>query len=611
MKRIYWLAIALSLFSIAAFLGFRMTELDIEKQLWGWLPFGFHLSLWLGILGMAAWLRPRAPQVRRLGLAVLSGVLASAGFVPFPFVPALWVAWVPLLAIHYERRAEAKAGIGLGHLYVAFYTWNLCTTWWVSNSALAAGFFAMGVNSFFQCLPWLLATRLGRKLPYWAEALLIGCAWMAFEWGHLRWDLTWPWLTFGNAFAHVPWMVQWYEWTGVPGGTAWILSLNFLFYAFWKKNDFSFFPKKENRKACLLLSAKILLPLMVSLAIGQWRSAHPGAGPVQYVATVQPNYEPHYEKFRVSDRSSYRRLLELTARAMAEGPVDYVLFPETSFNDDLREHNLRANREIRDLDSFAAARPGMKFVLGVSSARYFSPGEPHTVYTVCNRSRSVCLEAHNSAIQLCAGQPEIPVYVKSKLVPGPETFPFAGLLGGIKPLTQLVDHLGGTLSGMGRQAEREVFWSPEGDFAVAPVICYESVFGEYVTEYVQRGAQAIFVLTNDGWWDNTPGHVQHLHFARLRAIETRRPVVRSANTGISAHIDDLGNVLTSVPYGQTGCVRAPIRGGTGLTWYVRWGDWVSRLALLALPLLCGWGLYAMVLGRRSPQSSSGSGAASQ
>jgi len=68
---------------------------------------------------------------------------------------------------------------------------------------------------------------------------------------------------------------------------------------------------------------------------------------------------------------------------------------------------------------------------------------------------------------------------------------------------------------------------------IAPIICYESVFGEFVTDYVKKGAQALFIITNDGWWKNTNGYKQHLYFASLRAIETRRQVVRAANTGVS------------------------------------------------------------------------------
>ena len=85
---------------------------------------------------------------------------------------------------------------------------------------------------------------------------------------------------------------------------------------------------------------------------------------------------------------------------------------------------------------------------------------------------------------------------------------------------------------------------------MAPVICYESVYGEYSTGYIKKGAQAIFIMTNDGWWDNTAGHRQHLYFASLRAIEARRAIARSANTGISAFVNQRGDILQPTRYDE-------------------------------------------------------------
>jgi len=90
----------------------------------------------------------------------------------------------------------------------------------------------------------------------------------------------------------------------------------------------------------------------------------------------------------------------------------------------------------------------------------------------------------------------------------------------------LVDSMGGTVAGNGTQAHRTAFWDEAHQYAVAPVICYESIYGEYCTEYIHDGAHAIFILTNDGWWDDSPGFRQHLKFASLRAIETRRSIAR-------------------------------------------------------------------------------------
>lgn len=593
-NRFYWLiGIVLGLLG-SGINAYKMDRLFEADQLWGWLPFWFHLCLWGAILCFAAFLWSGAEALRRLGLAVLAGVLASIGFVPFPVVPALFVAWVPLLLLDHEARVSGKSGIGFGHLYVAFYTFNLLTTWWVSNSAMAAGFFAMIVNSFFMTLPWLLAKTMRRRLPAWAGPVAVVAAWMAFEWGHLRWDLTWPWLTLGNAFAHVPDLVQWYEWTGVPGGTLWILAVNFLLFSFWKKNNFIFSWKKTNWKTGFAPAAALLLPVLVSIALGFYRKQEAQNGTPQTVVAVQPNFEPHYDKFSISDKNTLARFLTISRAALSEGPTDYLVFPETSFNEDMWENELAARPVIRALDTFLLGYPDLKIVLGLSSRYRFAPNEPLSEYAMCNKKGTLCLEAHNSAVQLAAGQTEIPLYIKSKLVPGPETFPFRSVMMHIKPLVALMSHLGGTVAGLGKQAHREVFWSPSSKFAVAPVICYESIFGEYLTEYTRYGANAIFVVTNDGWWDNSPGHIQHLHFARLRAIENRRPVVRSANTGISCHIDKLGQIQTWKAYNEEGFVRATIYGGEGQTLYVRFGDWLSNCALFVLCFFALWAIFFWV-----------------
>ncbi len=115
------------------------------------------------------------------------------------------------------------------------------------------------------------------------------------------------------------------------------------------------------------------------------------------------------------------------------------------------------------------------------------------------------------------------IYHKSKLVVGVEKMPFMKYLGFIN---DIVINIGGTTGSLGRQKESSNFVADDGT-KVAPVICYESVFGEYVASYVKKGAQLIFIITNDGWWKNTPGYKQHMSFARLRAIETRRSIARA------------------------------------------------------------------------------------
>ena len=169
----------------------------------------------------------------------------------------------------------------------------------------------------------------------------------------------------------------------------------------------------------------------------------------------------------------------------------------------------------------------------------------------------------------------VQTYRKGVFVPGAESFPFRRALFFLEPL---VNSLGGSVAGFGTQPDRTPF---TGDRAVvAPVICYESVFGDYFTDYVREGAEAAFVMTNDGWWDNTSGHLQHLYFSSLRAIETRRAVVRSANMGACAFIDQRGRIVSRTYYGERGFLNGTVHLNDAITPYVRYGDLISRVALL-------------------------------
>ena len=119
-------------------------------------------------------------------------------------------------------------------------------------------------------------------------------------------------------------------------------------------------------------------------------------------------------------------------------------------------------------------------------------------------------------------------------------------------------------------------------------------FGEFVTNYIKEGAQAIFIVTNDGWWGNTPGHVQHLHYASLRAIETRKSIARSANTGISCFINQRGEILQATKYWEPNVVKGSIQFNNETTFYIKHGDFIGRFCVgLGLLVL----LYSFVVGK--------------
>ena len=553
------------------------------EQLWGYLPLALYLFLWGGIASVQL-AKAGAATDRRFLLSTTSGVLLGLGFpgyLPFPLL--LLVAWVPLLLLQQQNRSTKTV---FWHGFNTFLLYNILATFWVTNTAFAAGLFAVVVNTGLMCIPWLTFHWTSRVSPRVAYLALIAF-WVSFEHLHYNWSLNWPWLTLGNGFAQFPSLVQWYEVTGVLGGSAWILTVNYLVLRWYRS------PTPRRLPVILLLTA--LLPLAGSLL--RYLTYTPPPGETITVSAIQPNLEPHYEKFS-SDPERQLELfttLSLEALQAQPGEVDYLIFPETSFGrvDESRISSAPAFRAL--LDVLPPERLHY-LISGYQGFYRFAPGEPVTAavrYLPSSDGSEVALEALNAAAQIDLQTGEFQSYRKGVFVPGAESFPFRKTLFFLEPL---VNSLGGSVAGTGTQSLRTPF---VGDRArIAPVICYESVFGEYFTGYIREGAQAAFVLTNDGWWDNTAGHRQHLYFSSLRAIETRRAVVRSANMGACAFIDQRGHIVSRTYYDRRGYLNGSVQLNDHITPYVRFGDIPARVALL-LAVMALLSNLAHTLRRRS------------
>lgn len=575
----WFLGISLLLLALCVWMSISMWQRFQADLLWGYRPLFLFLGGWLGLLGLVQSIRSfRGKEVpwQRLAYSTLSGLLLGIGFpdlVAAPFL--LFIAWIPLLLVERQLEAAGKTRkrAFLGHVFHTAMVWNILSTYWVTNTAFFAGIFAITANSFLMSLPFLFYLWAKRGMPKLAYPALVAF-WLTFEYLHMNWELTWPWLTLGNGLAEFPALVQWYEYTGVFGGSLWIWLLNILFLQAYDLHQQAQSAKGPLLRATLL----ILIPCLFSIIR---YATYTEEGDRIDVVVVQPNFEPHYEKFSVPESRQVERFIDLSEPLLDE-QVDYLVFPETSFGY-MEETDILNYPAISRLRQEFGRYPDLLIVTGLNAYHDFGPDEartPHTRQRQTRDGRMVDFEIMNLAAQLPMDPTqEVQTYRKSKLVPGPEIFPFKKFLFFLEPL---VDKLDGTTAGLATQEKRGVFSSKHG--RIAPVICYESVFGEYYGGYVRhegqgQGAQAGFIMTNDGWWDNTAGHRQHLFFASLRAIETRRPIARSANTGISAFVNQRGDILQATRYNEPTAIRGEMTLNDELTFYTIWGDLIARVAL--------------------------------
>jgi apolipoprotein N-acyltransferase len=514
----------------------------------------------------------------RILLSVLSGILLSAAWLGFPGW-TLFIAFLPLLYLDHfftERKSEFRGVSFWGHAFLAFFIWNISTTWWIVHATAAGAVMAIVTNSFLMSLTFWLAHIARRNFKSNLGYIAIVVFWISFEYFHYHWDIEWPWLTLGNGFANNVKIVQWYEYTGTLGGTLWVLVMNIFIF----KLVINWFQKQSLQKSVYLLSSfALVLIVPVTYSLVKYFSYVEKENP-RNIVIVQPNIDPYSESYDAQAENIKLETFVSLAGSKIDMETDFIIGPETLFENPgfWNEDKLNTNTQLMQLSGFLQNFPNAEMVFGVSSYKIY-PDKESATPTARTRD-GITFDMFNTAIFLDINkQPQI--YHKSILVVGVEKMPFAKYFGF---LGDLVINIGGTSNSLGRQEEPSNFITKD-KVEVAPVICYESVFGEYVTKYVQKGAQMIFIITNDGWWKNTPGYHQHLSFARLRAIETRRSIARSANTGISCFINQRGDVLQATNWWVEAAIKGTINANEEITFYVKAGDYIARISLFIAALL--------------------------
>ncbi|HMK27061.1 MAG TPA: apolipoprotein N-acyltransferase [Chitinophagaceae bacterium] len=512
-----------------------------------------------------------------LFIAITGGLLLWLAWPVSPLTLLIFVAWVPLLWLESTVKSRKKF---FGLTYIVMFIWNVATTWWIWNASAPGALAAFFANSLIMCLPWLgfriVKKRLGEKIGY----VSLIAFWMCFEYIHLQdWGLSWPWLTLGNAFATHPQWVQWYEFTGTSGGTLWILLVNILLFLHLKNN----LNREAAKKYKNLLAAVLVLivPVAVSLlGFNDLRTLMPVKK--SNIVIVQPNIDP-YEKVSEATGSFEAQLQKLITISEKEIDSNSVLlvWPETALymGNGINEAELQPDKNFffNPLWAFLKRHPNMSLFTGTESFGMF---EHKTKYS--EEFSGHFYESYNGSALLDSSG-AVAFYHKSMLVPGVETLPWF-----LKFLGKWFKKFGGSSGGYAKQKERTVLNEKHG-FKIAPAICYESIYGEFMSKYIRNGANLICIITNDGWWKKTPGHKQHMNYARLRAIETRTWVARSANTGISCFIDPYGTVIEPQPYDTQAAIKLNMTAAVNnKTFFVKNGDILSKVMIVLSILLIGW-----------------------
>ena len=500
-------------------------------------------------------------------LSILSGILLS---ISFPFTGSLtfviFIALVPLLFLEnyilIKRFKSIKVFI---HSYITFFTYNAITTWWIWNASPGGALLAIILNSLLMAVTFycfhLTKKYIGNKEGY--ISLLI--YWIGFEYFHYNWEASWTWLTLGNTFSIAPSFVQWYSFTGVLGGSFWVLLVNLIVYRIYQNVYFKNERWKIQTPFFYTAALFILVPIGISLT--SYYTYVDKGNPIEVIA-IQPNIDPYNEKFEPGMLNKQLEKIFSLANQKITNKTALIVAPETAISASFFEQEIQRLPFFKKLLNRKSQLNNVPWYLGASTMQIFE--KKNSRASIKLKGGPGYIEYYNSSL-LIRRDNSTEFAHKSKLVPGVEVIPFSEYLSFLEELS--IDN-GGTSGTLGIEKEPKTFDTKY--FKFAPVICYESIYGEWVTEQCRKGAQLICIVTNDGWWKNTPGYKQHNSFASLRAIENRRNVVRSANTGTSCFINQRGDISQATNWWETDVISEEVNLNNQQTFYTKYGNVMGR-----------------------------------
>tara|TARA_B100000902_G_scaffold395993_2_gene455806 strand:- start:43 stop:1602 length:1560 start_codon:yes stop_codon:yes gene_type:complete len=492
-------------------------------------------------------------RVKRLGLSILSGLLFAFSWVGIGFFPLIFIAFIPILLLEKDL-SEDKSSLYKLFVYsfITFFLFNIITTFWIWHASVVGAFVAFFVNTILMSSVLVCFSFAKRIIGDRKSYFTLLSFWITMEYLHLNWELAWPWLNLGNVFASNPFMVQWYEYTGVLGGTLWILLINILIFRYIQV-------KKHKNWVVLLV---FVLPLIISFFLSKKEYI---IDKELEVVIVQPNIDPYFEKFSIDPDKQLDDLILLSKEKLTQNTL-FLIAPETAIQESIWESNIQSSSTYKKIRLLQSEFPNLNIIMGANTFRYLGENRQKNSRKLNNSDD--WYNCYNTSI-LFGNNKNFDFYHKVKLVPGVEQIPYSNIFNLIADFTINLGGVSGSLS-----IDNTIEYYKSNDIKIVPLICYESVFGEILNNI---NYNLLVIITNDGWWKDTPGYKQHLQYSRLRSIEQRKFIVRSANTGISAIINIFGEIIEQSNWDQKHVIRQNVNTNNITTFYNIHGDYIGRI----------------------------------
>lgn len=530
-------------------------------------------------------------RLKSILFLIVGGVLCASAFAPFDFIIGVMIGIIPLLMVEesISNAGARKKTRVFWSAYLFFAVFNFCSIWWVAFASPIGVIASVIVNSMFFAFVTLLYSIVKRKVGARIGYISFIVFWLGWEYVELiDWDLSWPWINLGHSLSNWPKLIQWYSILGSLGGSLWILLINlYIFFAIKSKYD----NREEfiTFKKSLLAFYFVLFPIIGSMIMFYTYDEKGGEADV---VVLQPNMHPYEGDRFIREDGSLKNPLPSAVQvaemlkmgeSQLDDSVDLFIMHETALPRTESNFTLGNSVDVGIVKRWRKRNfPDLNILTGIAyrdfkTTKIKNDEAPASYKKIKGTNRY--FEYFNSSVFI-SNADTMAQYHKSRLVIGVERIPsyfvyFQRYLEDFDDNPESSEFNPNN----GIQKEREVFITDNDSIHVAPIICYESLFGEYVTDYVSKGANLLAIITNDAWWRDTPGHKQHWSFAKMRAIETRRSIARSANTGWSGFINQRGEEIQRSEYFKPAVMRQKVRLNSELTFFVKYGDIIGRWSL--------------------------------
>lgn len=489
-------------------------------------------------------------------LCIASGILLSMAWLIPCLYFCVFAAFIPLFILE-EKLHKNNYELRL-YSFLSFFIWNLISCWWIAEAHLLGMFIIVIINSLLLSIVFSVSNYISTKHKIDFTILFVVFM-LCFEYFNSQWELQFPWLNLGNALAYKQQIIQWYQYTGTSGGSLWILIINICLFKAYILID-----KRKKLIFTFVLLTIITLPVVISLVI--FNKPIKASG-IKSFSLIQSMIDPYEDKFREKSLNKNSDNFLYTIDSICQLGVDIIIGPETQILEPIDEDLSNESRDYNRLLTISKKYPNTDFIIGCHSKIYTENNTDYLLY--------------NSALYM-SSKIKSQFYHKAKLVPLFEKIPFVGMLPFLK---NMQISIAGSSTIYDSKQEITKFTTSTGEYII-PLICFESVFSEYTSKKITDNEPSfINIIVNDGWWKNSYGYLYHLNLCKIRAIENRKEVLRTANTGISAHIDAKGTIVAKTKWWHKEILNGSVKLYKKRSFYCKYGDYLGLIFSIIAAIL--------------------------